>query len=175
MHIQSIQAGTNFKSKPQSISAELRRGMVDLKRKMESETVILKKGISTQIINVRGLDINEKAIFKNGKFLAKRNKNNKLIPYGEDVSMLEFGKARIIAKNSGEIIECKKPFYKSWTKFFQEALDYIQLALDKYNDTHIVKKITHKQDKLTKNGKEQLENEYKNLMNTFNKLNPWSK
>ena len=175
MHIQSIQSNTNFKSKPRFVNSNLRKGMLDLKRNMEAETIILKTKTSNQTINVRSIEIKDEAVFKNGKFLAKRDKNNKLIPYGENTSMIEFNRVRILAHDSGEIIECKKPFYKSWTKIMQQAADYIQLALDNYNNFNIVKKITQKKENLTLFGKQELQNEYNKIMDDFNKLNPWSK
>lgn len=175
MHIQSIQNDTNFKSKPKYLSPKLRKRIIDLKQKMEDETVILKTRVSDQIIRVRSLSIQDEAVFKNGKYLAKRDKQNKLIPYGKDTSMIEFGKVRMIVKDSGEIIEYKKPFFKSWDKILKQASDYINHALDYYYDFEKVKRITQKKEEFTPEGIIQLENEYSKIMNIFNKLNPWSK
>ena len=175
MRIQSINSSTNFTAKPLYLTPALRNGMTTLKTKMEAETIILKTKTSNLVINVRALEIQDKAVFKNGKFLAKRDKQNKLVPYGEDTSMIEFDGVRIIAKDNGEIIEEKKPFYKSWSGVLEQAAEFIQLALNNYGNQDIVKKVTQKKETLTSLGKQQIEGEYNKIMDVFNKLNPWGK
>lgn len=176
MQVHKIQSETNFKAKPKYITPALRQGMVNLKTKMESETVIIKGRLADQTISVRGVEIQDNAVFKNGKFLAKKDKKNKkLVPYGSDTSMVEFGKVRIIARDGGEFIEGKKPFYKSWSKVFEQANEYIQFAIDNYNDRYAVKKVTQKKENLTSLGKQQMIFEYNKIMALFNKINPWSK
>lgn len=175
MYIQSIQNKNTFKSTPRYVSPPLRDGMVMLKRLMEAETVVLKTNMSEQVINTRGIDIDNKATFKLGKFLAKKDKKlKKMIPYGEATSMLEFNGVRIIIDDNGKIIEHKKPFYKPWGYILEEAAGYIQYAVSNFTNHNCIKRITQKKEKLTPLGKQQLKTEYKKIMNIFDKINPWS-
>ena len=174
MYVQPIQKNTNFMGKTLFLPADLRNGMLHLKNKMEAETIILSTKASIQTISVRGLEIKDKFIFKNGRFLAKRNKQNKLVPYGNNTSMIEFNNVKLITKDDGEIIEKKKPLFKSWTKIFEQASEYIQFALNNYNDEKAVSKIMQKKDSLTPHGKEQIKQEFNKIMDIFNKINPWS-
>ena len=137
---------------------------------MESDTVILKSKDFNQAINTRGLSINNgEATFKDGKFLAKRNKQKELVPYGNDTAMIEFGNVRIISNGNGEIIEHKKPFLKKWSEIIEEADKYIKYALDNYNNETVVQKLTQKKESLNENGKKQAQK----IMEIFDSLNPF--
>lgn len=160
---------TNFQAK--FLPKKLCQNITDLKTRMECDTVILRGQDFNQVISTRGLSINNgEAIFKNGKFLAKRDKNNKLVPYGTDTAMIEFGKVRIISKDNGEIIEHKKPFFKKWNEIIEQADKYIRCALENYSNESIVTKISNKKDTLNENGKKQAQK----VMEIFDSLNPFS-
>lgn len=170
MKIEHIQSNINFRAK------YLPKTMCDniniLKLLMEKDTIILKGKDFNQVINTRGLSINNgEATFKNGKYLAKRNNKNELVPYGVDTAMLEFGNVRIISNGNGEIIEHKKPLLKSWDSIIEKANKYIQYALDNYKNNDLVIKITNKKETLTENG----EKEAQKFMNLFESLNPFGK
>lgn len=170
MLVQSIQSNKNFKANPIFLSPALSQGMKNLKNKMEAETVIVRSKDFNQVIRVRGLQIQDKAVFKNGKYLAKKDKNNKMVPYGENTSMLEFNGVRIIARDDGSVIEHKKPLFKSWTNILEQAENFIQFALNNYNNESCIKRIVQKKETLTPFGKKQAEQ----VLNIFDKLNPWS-
>ena len=170
MQVQRVQQDINFKGK--NIPNSLHRNIMALKQRMELDTVIIRGKDFNQTINVRGITINNgEVIFKDGKFLAKRNKQKKLIPYGEDTAMIEFENVRILSNGKGEIIEYKKPIWKRWDKVFKQAENYVQYALENYRDDNIVEKQCRKKETLTKNGVEQVQK----IMKLFDELNPFGK
>ena len=160
---------TGFQAK--YLPENLCRKITDLKTRMDLDTVIIKGKDINQIVSTRGLIINNgEATFKHGKFLAKRDKSNKLVPYGADTAMIEFGKIRIISKDDGEIIEHKKPFYKTWNDIIEQADKYVKCAIENYGNEKMVTKISNKKETLTENGKKQAQK----LMELFESLNPFS-
>jgi len=169
MKIEHIQSNTNFNARylPEKLSTDI----AYLKRLMEADTVIVKGQDFNKVIYTRSLSINnDEAVFKNGKFLARRNKKDELVPYGADTAMIEFGSVRIITNGNGEIIEHKKPILKKWESIFKEAEQYIQCAIDNYNNNKIVKKICNKKECLTEGGLRQAQ---AILNNVFVLLNPF--
>jgi len=160
----------NFQAKffPKSIC----KNASDLKTLMGQETIILRGKDINQTIYTRGVSIeNGKVTFKDGRFLAKRNKENKLVPYGADTSMIEYEKVRVIFKDNGEIIEHNKPFFKTWETIAQEMDMFIKQALANYDNPNVVLKLTNKKETLTDNGKKQVQK----LMSIFDSINPFGK
>ena len=160
----------NFQAKffPKSIC----KNAGDLKNLMRQETIILTGRDINQTISTRGVSIeNGKATFKDGKFLARRNKENKLVPYGACTSMIEYEKVRVIFKDDGEIIEHNKPFFKAWEAIVQEIDMFIKQALANYNDPNVVLKLSNKKETLTENGKKQAQK----LMSIFDSINPFGR
>ena len=171
MKIQSVSNDNTFKAK--TIPTALRRDIACLRTRMDADAVILQTQERKQVVRIRSLDINGEAKFKDGRFLARKDKNKKFVPYGADTAMIEFGKVKFITDSNGNIIFHKKPFFVTWKNIFEKAALYIKTALDNYKDNQIVVKQVNKQESLTPEGKKQLEKEYQKVMDVFNKLNPF--
>ena len=170
MKIQKIES-TNVNFEKRYIPLNLSRNMMTLKNRMEQDTLILTGEDFKRVISVRSLVINGgDAVFKDGKFLARRNSKKQLVPYGQDTAMIEFDGVRIISDSNGVILDHKKPFFKSWDKIFEKANEYVRTALDNYNNAQIVEKQQEKKETLTKNGL----NKAKEVLNIFESLNPFS-
>ena len=169
MQVQKIQS-TNFQSKKKFLPQDLSISMRLLKNNMRKETIVIKSNDIERTINVRSLNINGgEAVFKDGRFLATRDKNNNLVPCGSNTSMLEIGKVRILSKDNGEVIDRRKPFFKRWKSVLKDAKHYIETALINYDDINIVQKQLNKNDTLTKSGKINAEK----VMKLFDSLNPF--
>lgn len=169
MKVAQVNYNTSFQSR--YLPNELCRNINILKSRMENETVILKGNGINQVINTRGISINNgEAVFKDGKYLAKRNKDNELVPYGSDTAMIEFDNIRIISNGNGEIIEHKKPFYKNWDSIIEKFNNYIKYAIENYSNENIITKISSKKEIFTPEGKKQAEK----VMEIFNSINPFS-
>ena len=171
MKIQSISNQNTFQAK--SLPAKLQKNINRLKLRMDADAVILQSKEMKQTVRVRGLDIDGEAKFKDGRFLAKRDKHKNLVPYGEDTVMIEFGKVKFVADSNGNIIFHRKPFFTGWKGIFEKADEYVQTALDNYKNADRVVKQMNKQEALTDEGKKQLKKEYQKVMDIFNKLNPF--
>ena len=173
MKVQQIQStNINFASK-KHVPENLRKGIANLKAKMEHETVMSEtKEQNTKTI-VRGININNEAVFKDGKFLAKRNLKHQLVPYGKDTSMIEFDDVRLITRDNGEIIEYNKPFFTTWTSVFEKAEKFVDYAVKNYSNKNAIQKQTKTQVKVTPQEQLKILFAYQKLMNTFEKINPW--
>ena len=171
MKVQSVTQTNTFKAR--KMPAELSINIGKLRMNMYSDSFIKKDEIKKQIFRIRSLDINGEAKFKDGRFLAKKDKNENWIPYGENTSMIEFGRVKIISDSDGNIIFSRKPFFSRWSSVLKKAGEYIQTALDNYGNDKIVVKNLCKEEQLTYKGKAQLTKEYENIMNLFERLNPY--
>ena len=160
-----------FNTNKKYVTPEILKDANYLIKKMHSEKTYTETTSNfIKKTEVRGLKIKD-ATFKDGQFLAKRNSKNELIPYGKDSSMLEFGETRLIINNStGQIIEHKKPFFKTWKSIFSQVRKIITTAVNNYDNDNIVKKIVHHGAGLTENGKIKAANELKNIFDTFKNI-----
>lgn len=120
-----------------------------LLEKMRSEKTYLSNNECWESSAVRALNIDGKAKFKDGIYLAKRNKQDKLVPLGENISMLELGKSRITFYQNCKVADFKKPFYVSIKSLMQKAEKYLTIALNSYNNPEKVEKIILKKEGLT--------------------------
>lgn len=165
MKLQSI-----YTKKQRYISKEMQNNTGKLLGKIHSEAEHKVFTDYFEISEIRGLKIQD-AFFKDGKFLARRDSEDRLTAYGKGKSMLEFDKVRLIFDNeNGKILEHKKPFFKSWKSILNKAHNIILTGLNQYNNNDIVKKIWYKKKGLTPTGKLKAAKEYADIMDTFNKL-----
>ena len=171
MKVQSISNDNTFKAK--CLPKDLQGNISLLKKRIDADAVVLQTKDSRQIIRIRSLDVDGEAKIKDGRFLARRDKHKNLVPYGSDTIMIEFGKVKIISDSNGNIIFHKKPLFTKWAEVFEKAGQYVQSALENYKNPQRVIKHEHKQENLTDEGKNKLQEEYKRIMHIFNKINPF--
>ncbi len=165
MKVQAI-----FSKKPRYIPADMKENTCKLLTKMNLEAVHKTSADFFETSEVRGLKIGD-AYFKDGKFLAERDSEDRLTAYGKGKSMLEFNKVRLVIDNrNGQIIKHKKPFFKSWKSILKQAQSIISTGLEQYNNTDIVQKIMYKKRGLTPLGKLKTALDYADIMKTFNKF-----
>lgn len=170
MNIQQIQPVT-FQSKARYIPQEMSYNLGKLLRKMDNDTLKTVKDDFWRTKEVRSLTIEGEGSVKRGKFLAKRNEYDELVPYGEHTTMLEMNKARLIVNNrTDEIIEYKKPFFMSWKKLFNKAGLLIIGALNNYHNVNIVKRKVVQREGLTENGAKKAEKELKPIFEFINEM-----
>ena len=160
------QNSTSFQAK--CIPQSMRKNIEQLMQRIDSEAVItpIGNGLNRET-RVSTLDIGNKAKFKDGRFLAKKDKDNNWIPYGDGTSMIEFGKVKILSDSDGNILFCKKPFFSRWKTIFKKADAYIKTALNNYNNDNVI--IKTKKEKV-RVSEESIQEAGKHIMATFDAL-----
>lgn len=163
MIIQQVQSNS-FEAKPKYIPQDLSENMGTLIRKMRAETKTSTTGDIWQSTHVRGVTVKDGGSIKDGKFLARRNEADELVPFGENFTMIEMGKSRLIINNqTRELVEHKKPFFTSWNSIYRKASLLILDALNHYSNPDFVQKIFIKKEGLTQSGAEKADKALKPL------------
>lgn len=172
MKIQQVQPSQTFGAKPRYIPQEVSYYLNDLLRKMDGDTVKTSKGKDfINIKEVRSLTIPDQGSIKRGKFLAKRNEMEELVPYGEDTTMLEMGKSRIIVNNrTNRIIEYKKPFLTTWKSIYEKAYRLVISALADYHNVNRCKRVVHNSTVLSATGAEKANKQLKPIFEFIEKM-----
>ena len=135
MKIQQIQS-QNFKGKQRFLSGSTTKNIHELLNKMNSETRCEYFGDTFESKALGRLRINNEANFIDRRHLIDKAKNSI-----QGKSTLMFKDTELTIDNkSGEILEYKKPLFKSWKKVFKKADEIITFALDNFNNTGVVKK-----------------------------------
>lgn len=171
-----IQSNPTFEAKSRYISEEMSYNMNKLLRKMDADTLKTENKDFWRTKEVKSLTIPDEGSIKRGKFLVKRNEFEELIPYGEDTTMLEIGKSRLIINNrTDEIIEHKKPFYVTWSHLLKKASGLIISALNNYHNVNICHRTVITREGLTKAGAKKAEKEMRPFLNLIKGIqNLWS-
>lgn len=141
MKIQQITQSQNFQAKPKFVSNNLLENSKQLLEKMRAEKTYRSNSDCWESTAVRALNIDNQASFKDGKYLAKLNKEGNLVPYSDKVVMFEHDKSRILFLNNGIIIDYKKPFFMRWKQLMETAETYVSQGLKFYNKPKCVEKV----------------------------------
>lgn len=171
MKIQHIQSQTNTFKKSRFIPISMADDLYNLVKKMRSETRTVEHGNYVRTVSVRGVQVQKEGTIKDGKFLAKRDELGELVPYGENFTMIEMGKSRLIIDNrSDSIVDYKKPFLMTWKDLLRQASSLVVESLNNYSNSDLVKKILITKERLSKAGVEQAQKELKPLMNFVERM-----
>lgn len=136
--------------KQRYITDSMRASIESLLLRMNGETKVEERGdyfIST---------ITNKLKNAEGPVFEDERKLKKSVPYNEQMqgfSVLKFGNTRFdIDNKTGEIIDYKKPFYKTWYFVLKKAEEVLQDFRVFFNDTEIIQKEHIQLNDLTPDG-----------------------
>lgn len=170
MNVNCVQNIT-FESKVKYIPQETALNLGKLLRTMDKDTLKYTNGDFAYLHEVKSLTVPKEGSIKRGKYLAKRNKFDELIPYGDNTTMLEMNKARLIINNdTSKIIEYKKPFFMSWNNLFKKADLLIIEALNNYHNVdRVIRKVVQRKC-LSELGTIKAQNELKPIFDFIHRM-----
>lgn len=124
-----------FAGKQRFISKQAKENLKNVLNKMNSEALYVEHGDIFVSSTVSGLKINGKANLKDERFLTSQS--NKI----KGTTSLEFGRTNLKINNeTGEIVKHKKSIFTTWSSILKKADDYINLALQNYDNKNVVNK-----------------------------------
>ncbi len=124
-----------FRGKKRFLNSQALSDMQFLLNRMNSRTTYQESKTDFSSKLVGGLSIQEKAFFSDKRYLLSPAKKM----FG--ISTLEFGNVKLTFDNqTGEIIEHKKPFFKSWKKTLKQAGELLSKAKSNFDNASIIVK-----------------------------------
>lgn len=125
---------------------------------MNSEAKYIDNGKSFENTTVTKLRLHygkDNASLTDKRFLTEKAPDNEQMKRG--VTRVDMGKTHlVIDNNSGEILMCKKPFFKTWSKVMSQLRDTIYTFDSFYTMDKVVEKVKFSIHGLTEKGLEQL-------------------
>lgn len=140
-----------FAGKQHFVSKQSQENLKNILSKMNSEAFYANNGDVFVSSKISGLKINGKAFLKDNRVFVKPSNNLK------GTTSLDFGRTHLkIDNQTGEIISHKKSFFTTWKSILKKADNYIQQALQNYDNKKVVNKRKITIEGLTKNGYQKL-------------------
>ena len=137
MKVQSIQSN-NFESKKRFITPKMKEDIKYLLTKMNSEVVESGNENYFKSTFTKSLKYKDEAEFIDGRIFVGRVPNDKQM---QRESLVTIGKTQLVIDNStGEIIDYKKPFFKTWSSVMEQLDHFLTFFRVNYNYANRVTK-----------------------------------
>ena len=137
MKVQNIQSN-NFESKQRFITSKMKEDIKYLLTKMNSEVKESGNENYFKSTFTKSLKYKDEAEFIDGRVFVGRVPSDKQM---QKESLITMGKTQLVISNlTGEIVDYKKPFFKTWSSVMKQLDHFLTLFRVNYNYSNRVTK-----------------------------------